>query len=491
MEDMIYSLFKEKVSENPDAMAVTDGQQTLTYAELDRLVNVIQHGFPNKCPARVGVLMNHGVEMIAVLMAILKSGAAYVPVEPSFPPERIRYMMEEARVDFVITNEMYADRIADFPKMYAEQSIGMEVCDETPMSDVRPDSPAYILYTSGTTGKPKGVIVSNRNVCHYARAFAHEFHVREGDTMLQHSVVTFDIFVEEVFATLLNGAALAIPSKTVKSDLHRLMEFIEHNGVTMVSGFPYLLLEMNKLAGLPRSLRLLISGGDVLRASYVTNLIGKVDIYNTYGPSETTVCATYFRCNGTKPLPDGTYPIGKPVKGASVDILDENLRPVPDGKTGEICIGGGGISLGYLGHVPEARNFTHAADGRAVYRSGDLGYRLPNGNIAFLHRKDRQVMIKGKRVECNEVENVLCACKEVENGVVCPYTDEQGLSYLVAYFTPQKNPFSLRALKQRLSLYLPPFMIPEFFVRMKSMPLTPNGKIDRKCLPVILKEECL
>lgn len=203
--------------------------------------------------------------------------------------------------------------------------------------------------------------------------------------MLQYSVCSFDIFVEEVFTTLLSSAVLAIPSAATKKNIHSLMEFATKNNITEISGFPYLLLEMNHLARIPKSLRLLISGGDVLRASYITNSTDKVEIYNTYGPSETTVCASYYRCNNVMPLTDGTYPVGKPVLGTQIEILDEHLFPVKQGEIGEIYILGDGISARYIGNRKrENEAFVTRQNGSVLYRSGDLGYFLPDGNIAFL-----------------------------------------------------------------------------------------------------------
>ena len=464
--ETIYSMFRKQVEAQPEALAVMDEKSRLTFAELDAMATEIASGFPGQDnPARVGIVMTHSVRMIATILAVLKSGAAYVPAEPSFPKERIKYMMQHC--DFVITDDGTV------------QQAGAR----------READLAYILYTSGTTGRPKGVMVTNQNVLHYVRAFQNEFHPRPGDRMLQHSVCSFDIFVEEVFTTLLSGAALCIPAEYTKADMHRLMDFIERNHVTMLSGFPYLLLEMNKLPEIPKCLRLLISGGDVIRGKYIDRLAGQgVMIYNTYGPSETTVCASYFRVDNAKPLADGTYSIGKAVKGVEIMILDDNLRPVADGQTGEICILGGGVSLGYDGDVPENVNFTTMPDGRRVYRSGDLGYVLPDGNLAFLHRKDKQVMIMGKRVESDEVENVLCGQREVETAVVCPQTDTDGLSYLVAYVVPRSRQFDLDSLKRSLSDHLTPFMIPEYFVTMPALPMTPNGKVDRRALPIVRKE---
>jgi len=464
--ETIYDAFKMQVEASPESVAVMDEKKTLTYAQLDMLATEIADGFPVKQPAKVGVVMSHSVEMIATIMAALKAGAAYIPAEPNFPKERIKYMMQDC--DFVVTDN------------------GISV---QPANAKRVEDLAYILYTSGTTGKPKGVMVTNKNVLHYVRAFRHEFNTQPGDRMLQHSVCSFDIFVEEVFTTLLSGATLCIPSEETKADIHRLMDYIERNEVTMLSGFPYLLLEMNKLPQIPHSLRLLISGGDVIRAKYIDHLRTQdVMIYNTYGPSETTVCASYFRVDNAEPLDDGTFSIGKPVMGTSIEILDDSLQPVKEGETGEICIFGDGISLGYQGDVPENANFTSMPDGRHVYRSGDLGYVMPDGNLAFLHRKDKQVMIMGKRVESDEVENVLCKEREVETAVVCPMTDTDGLSYLVAYVVPRTKRFSLSSLKRSLAERLTSFMIPEFFVMMPSLPMTPNGKVDRKALPQVRKE---
>lgn len=470
----IYSVFSRRVSMHPEAVAVVEDGLSITYRNLNMMANAIMSKFYSERYTAIGVVMSHGIEMIAAMLAVLKSGAAYVPAEPSLPPDRIEYMMRTAGATFVITDGY----CSDLPRVQplADRSEARE--------------PAYILYTSGTSGRPKGVVIENHSVVNYANAFEHEFHIGRGDVMLQYSVCSFDIFVEEVFATLLNGATLAIPSKEIhEGSLAELMDFCDRHGVTVISGFPYLIADMNRYHRYPQKLRLLISGGDVIRAAYISWLKDrKFLIYNTYGPSETTVCATYFRIDNAHALDDGTFLIGNAVKGAEVRILDNNLNELPDLATGEICISGEGVSRGYIGDTPEGVNFVTLNDGKRLYRSGDLGYRMPDGNIAFLRRKDRQVMILGKRVEPEEVENVLNESPCVERGVVRAHADEQGLAYLTAYFVPSHKNCQLNKIKQFLRSRLADFMVPEFFVKMDEIPLTVRGKVNYRLLPVVMKE---
>jgi amino acid adenylation domain-containing protein len=489
MENTIYGLFKEKVLQQPEATAIIENKRTLSFKELSAMVDMIADSFPDNTRA-VGIVMRHRAEMIASILAVLKTGAMYIPAEPRFPTGRIHYMMEEAKVDFVLTEMQYASKLEGYEQIYSDCSI----CTAAPGSKNRvytqkPEDLAYILYTSGTTGRPKGVSVTNRNVCHYVRAFENEFHPKRGDIMLQYSVCSFDIFVEEVFTSLLNGAALAIPSEDDKKDIRSLMAFVERHGVTMLSGFPYLLAEMNHLESIPSSLRLLISGGDVLRGYHVDHLLDQAEVYNTYGPSETTVCASYYRCRDGQVLEDGTYPIGHPVLGASIRILDKDGNELPKGETGEICIYGGGVSNGYTGdHDEENKAFVTLPDGSRMYRSGDLGYILPDGNIAFLHRMDTQIMIYGKRVEVMEVESKLYQCSGVEQAIVRPFTDEEGLSYMIAYVVPSKKDLKVSEVRKELSENLTSFMIPEFIVKMPQIPLNVNGKPDMARMPVVMKE---
>lgn len=470
----IYARFREMVEKYPEEIAVIQDGDSLSYAGLDRLVDSIMAKFYDNKPAAVGIVMTHGAMQIAAMLAVLKSGAAYVPAEPALPKDRIDYMMQTAGVSLIITDDFCRD-LLPAEKNMADRST--------------PEGAAYILYTSGTSGKPKGVVVENHSVVNYAEAFENEFHTGPGDKMLQYSVCSFDIFVEEVFTTLLNGAAVAVPPKEIyKGTLDDLMMFVKRHGVTIIDGFPYLLAEMNKLPEIPPSVKLIISGGDVIRAGYITRLRGKnVKIYNTYGPSETTVCSNYYRIDNAQPLDDGTFLIGKPVKGVEVKIMDAEFNEMQPGEIGEICIFGEGVSRGYVGNPPEQKNFVTLPDGRRVYRSGDLGYMLPDGNMAFIHRCDDQVMILGRRVEPEEVENVLNTCPSVERGVVRSFFDDSGLAYLTAYIMPREG-CHLHEVREWLKSKLADFMVPEFFVKVNHIPITARGKVDLNELPVVMKE---
>ena len=471
----IYGKFKEVVLSQPDAPAIFEDGKTVTFSELDKLVDGILAKFSEEAGEFIGIVMHHGIMQIAAMLAVLKSGAAYVPAEPFLPKDRIRYMMNNAGVKFVIDDEFCID---------------IKPCEKDFSDKSKPDGIAYILYTSGTTGKPKGVIVENHSVVNYAKAFEKEMKIGRGDIMLQYSICSFDIFVEEAFATLLNGGALAIPSDEVHNGpLKGLLDFCVRHNVTILDGFPYLIADINHQPELlPPSVNLIISGGDVVRENYITNLRNKgVRIYNTYGPSETCVCSNYYRIDDAKALEDGTYPIGKPISGVNVKILNKDFEEVADGEIGEICIFGEGVGKGYLGNPPEQANYVTLKDGTRFYRSGDMGYRLPDGNMIFLHRRDDQVMILGRRVEPEEVENVLNEYHDIDRGIVRAFLDEAGLHYLVAYVVPNVG-FTLSGLKEWLKSKLSDFMIPEFFVALHKIPLTDRGKVDMEQLPVVLKE---
>lgn len=416
----IYSRFKEMVQRQPQAPALRTATQTVGYSRLDALAAAIQARFPDERPRTVGIVMDHGVELVATILAVLRAGAAYVAAEPGLPPERIRYMMSEAGVDFVATTDAYRHRFAGFrtitvpatlrplaPERMAETEAGRT---PAPVA-VHADAPAYVIFTTGRSGRSNGVVVSQANVMHFADAFEHEFRIGRADVVMQLSVATFDLFEEELFGALLNGATLLIPPAGILNDTARLLEFA-----------------------------------------------------------------------------DGAYPMGRAVDGTEVEVLDDRLRSVVPGLEGEICVMGDGVARGYIGDNPENVNFVNMPDGRRCFCTGDIGYTLADGTVVFLRRKERNVVIEGTRVECDAVADALRRLPEVESGVVCPATDSQGLAFLTAYIVPRHGlKLSLARLRKKLGRYLSAVSMPKFFVRLKKLPLNPNGDLDEGALPFASK----
>ena len=485
--------FQKQVAQTPQNIALTDGVRNMTYAELEQASNVYA-GFLSKQShifrgRYIAVSMNHSINCIVAIMAILKTGNGYIPIEPSFPKERIAYMLQESKADAVITEEEFRTLFGNSVPVYCLEEDTMNQLGDFKCQLYYPseEDTVYVLYTSGSTGEPKGVMVSNKNVINYVEAFQKEFSITQNDCVLQNSVCTFDIFVDEVFPILLAGGTLAIPNEEVKNNMERLLGFIENNNVTVISAFPYFIAELNKVR-IPGSIRLLISGGDVLRFNYIDNLLGQVEVYNTYGPTETTVCATYYHCQKEDIVKYPSIPIGKSIQGVEIYLLDANKKPVKQGEIGEICIRGAGVSKGYLNKPEETKKYFISnpyLENDILYCSGDLGIMNQDGNLLFLRRKDAQVMIYGKRVEPEEVEKCLSRYAGIDFVSVQASVDQEGNAYLVGYIAA-KNAIDKGKLIKYLKQYLPDFMIPKYFILVPHIPLTMNGKIDKLGLPKIL-----
>lgn len=490
MKPTIYSRFKELVTARPDHPAIIDERSCVTYAGLDRLVDTLISRFPSFIPARVGLVMDHSVEQVAAMLAVNKAGAAFVPVEPDFPPERLERFLTENGVDFVITQEKYSHLVSGFtlmiinPDLYADAALH-------PLPDrSRADRPAYILYATSPAGYPVGIMTGNRQVTAMASRFGEAFRITPDDVVMQYSAVIVNLFVQEVFGTLLNGAVLAIPSSATRNDPKALMRFADEQYVSVISGFPYLLHELNSLTALPMTLRMVISGGGTLKPASVSHLVEQIPVYNTYSPREATVLSTVCCCNDTPALPSGRYPAGRPMEGVEVMILDADLRPVPAGQEGEICIAGDGVADSVTGdhRTDMLSSLVTLPDGTRIARTGDVGRLLPDGSLEWRRRCNTEVNILGKRVVTGEVERTLKATGEVANCAVVNYTDEKGCTYLVAYVVPSSKSFSLSWVKNRISQYLPAYMVPEFFVLLGALPVTATGEVNRQALPVVLRD---
>ncbi|MCP5051819.1 MAG: amino acid adenylation domain-containing protein, partial [bacterium] len=511
--------FEEQVAQTPDNIALmgTKLQITnknigsITYGELNNRADLlastlIQKGV--KPDTIVGIMVEPSLEMIIGLWGILKAGGAYLPIDPGYPQERIDFMLRDSNACVLLKSRK--DQIRN-PKSETNPNVpnpndrnknqcfpyivlNFEHLDfefvsnfDIRASDFQISSAnlAYIIYTSGSTGRPKGVLVEHRNLTAYLHAFEKEFHLRSGDTVIQQVSFAFDAFVEELYPILVKGGKLAIPGKGVNKDIHRLCHFIARQQVTMITCSPQVLNGLNSQQ--PKSplasLRIIISGGDRLKAEYIENLLEIGEVYNTYGPTESTVCVTYYKCPASPPLPSNV-PIGKPITNYRVFVLDRYQNLLPIGVGGELCVSGPGVARGYLNQPGLTHSKFQISESSAVkiYKTGDLARWLPDGNVEFLGRIDHQVKVRGFRIEPGEIESHLLAHDEIQNGIVTVRKDSRGDNFLCAYFTSFREP-GKKELKAHLSRELPEYMIPFHFIQLESIPLTANGNVDRKALP--------
>ncbi|MCP5054812.1 MAG: amino acid adenylation domain-containing protein, partial [bacterium] len=535
----LHRLFAEQAGKNPDRIAVVDREEQISYAELNKKAGQLAGVLSEKGTAPgtnpiVGIMIEPGVEMMIGIMGILKAGAAYLPIDPDYPEERIDFMLKDSDAIILLTSgelKSRRDQIrnpksetnpnnqnsnapnknqcfpcvvlnfehSNFESCFTLHDFGFRI------SDLSPSGLAYIIYTSGTTGKPKGVMVEHRNAVAYVHSFYHEFNLTPDDIFLQQASFSFDVFVEEVFPILLTGGRSVIVQRDMLIDMERFSSFMLKQGITIISCSPLLLNEIDKLPD-TGGIRIFINGGDVLKHEYIGNLLKKGGVYNTYGPTESTVCATYYRCS---PDDSGSPPIGKPIANYSVYILGNDFQLLPIGVPGELCVAGAGVSRGYLNRpeltverfIEKDKDFSHGrtrtntdkhGENEKVYLTGDLARWLPDGNIEFLGRIDHQVKIRGYRIELGEIENRLLKHQTVKDTVVAVKENDGGDRYLCAYMvTVNEKELNAAELKDYLSGDLPDYMIPAYFVSLDRFPLTATGKVDRKSLPepVISREK--
>ncbi len=496
----LHQFVSRKATEMPDAAALKFGQATLTYSELDtrsnRLANYLRESGV-KPGDLVGVILKRSVEQIVSIIGILKAGAAYVPVEPNSPPERTAYIIENSRVEVLLTetNEAVSPDAtvkiinikADAEKIAAAGSKSLNLT-------ISPEFPAYIIYTSGSTGKPKGVVVQHRAIVNFALFAADYYEINASDRVLQFASYSFDASLEEIFAAFAAGAMLVLRDEEMISTVENFRQKCVEEKITVLdlpTAYWNELLAGERIE-FPDTVRLIIIGGEKVQIGQARRWQemtgGKIRLVNSYGPTEATVVATVYEINSREPLSTRReIPIGRPVSGAQAVILDKNLKPVPVGVTGELFVGGNNLALGY---VHDARltaekfipNPFQNAPGKRLYRTGDAARFRADGEIEFCGRTDNQVKIRGFRVEPGEIENFLLACEGIENAaVICEPLN--GFNRLAAFFTESSEPpVETAALRAELRQFLPEFMIPSVFVRLDKMPLTANGKVDKTAL---------
>ncbi len=479
----IIGLFKDNITLFENRPAVKCNADSVTYGELDRMSDRVAacliHDHKTEKGHRIGIHVSRSENLIILLLAVLKSGAAYVPIEPDLPPGRIAKMIEASGVSIVISD--FPENLLQIPEIMLLETDELlkksQTYSEYPLSPL-PDDLAYILFTSGSTGEPKGVMVEHHSLTDYALACKKYFSITHEDRVISQSSIAFDTLIEELFPALLAGACVIIVPEGGK-DIQTILNLIENDHITILSTTPLVIAELNKYPETLKKLRILISGGDKLKPSYISDLIGKTTIYNTYGPTETTVCATYHPVTSL----ENAHIIGKPIENRQVYILDHNRHMVPVGIEGEIFIGGTGVARGYLEKKQDIGAFIPDPfyPDKTVYRTGDRARWREDGSIEFIDRTDNQVKIRGYRIELQEIEACIESFDGIKNVHVLP-RDKNNIQYLCAYFTAIST-ISLSELRDHLSDQLPCYMMPAEFIQLEELPLLSNGKIDLKALP--------
>jgi amino acid adenylation domain-containing protein len=489
----VHQLFEAQAARTPNATAMVFGKESLTYGELERRANQLANHLIKlgaSPDGLVGICVERSLEMVVGLLGILKSGAAYVPLDPAYPRDRIAFMLENSEAPLLLTQAQLRESLpstasetvlidSGWPEI-AKQS------EQSPGLTLNPENRAYVIYTSGSTGKPKGVEIPHRAVVNFLATMAERPGMTAGDRLLAVTTLSFDIAGLEMYLPLTQGASFEIVSREVSTDGRRLLEKLAGSGATVMQATPAtwrMLLDAG-WTGDPR-LKILI-GGEAVSQKLASQLLQRsASVWNVYGPTETTIWSTLSKLEAGQ----SAVSIGRPIGNTEIFILDKMLQPVPIGVAGELHIGGDGLARGYLKRpeLTEEKFIAHPLNpdrNARLYRTGDLVRYLPDGNIEFLGRIDHQVKIRGFRIELGEIETVLRQHPGINETVVSAREDTPGDKRVVAYFVPTRDATpTTTELRSFLKEKLPEYMLPSIFVTLRSMPLTPNGKVDRRALP--------
>ncbi len=505
-EKTIHKLFEEQVEKTPDNIAVVYEEKSFTYRELNERANQLARILRDKgvkSDSIVAIMVEKSLDMIVGIMSVLKSGGAYLPIDPEYPKDRIEYMLEDSEAIMLLTQKSVNTDIS-----YSGEIIILdeyETCHEYKSNleaIAEPDNLAYIIYTSGTTGKPKGAMIEHRNV---VRLFFNDrvlFDFTDKDVWTMFHSYCFDFSVWEMYGALLYGGKLIVIPKLIARDTAEYLKVLEKEKVTVLNQTPsafYRLAEEDEKVGKSElCIRYVIFGGEALMPGMLKRFYGKypkTKLINMYGITETTVHVTYKEIT-EEDIRQNISNIGKPIPTLTAYIMDKNAKLLPIGVPGELCVGGEGVCRGYL-RRPEltaekfiANMFAHnpLETGEKLYRSGDLVRMLLDGNMEYLGRIDQQVKIRGHRIELGEIESRLLKYEGIKETIVIARKDEEQNNYLCAYIVLDKEQnqdksLTVTELRQHLDKELPDYMIPSYFIQLEKLPLTTNGKVDRKALP--------
>ena len=491
---LCHQLFEAQVEQRPEAIAAVFESAQLTYRELNRRANQVAHHLQKAgvVPETVvGIYLERSLEMLISLLGVLKAGAAYLPLDPSYPGDRLAFMLKDAAVKFLLCTEAFLGHLPPCgARVFCLDGIGEE-SEENPSSGATAGNLAYVIYTSGSTGKPKGVMICHRSLSNHLLWRHSYFPLVRADRVLHKASFSFDDSVWELLEPLTAGACVVMAKPEGHFDSAYLVSLIAEQHISVACFPPPLLRAVLDEPDLERcrSLRRVTTGGEALTIELQRRFLDRlpIDLYNGYGPTEATIAATFFTCEHNSDRP--SVPIGRPIANTQIYILDRHLHPVPIGVPGELHIGGVGLARGYLNR-PELtaerfipNPFSDDPDAR-LYKTGDLARYLPDGNIEFLGRFDDQVKIRGFRIELGEIETALNEHPDIKACAVLARDDTPGDRRLVAYIVPDENALAASAdLRDFLRRKLPDYMLPSAFIVLAQLPLTPSGKLDRRALP--------
>jgi amino acid adenylation domain-containing protein len=502
----IYQLYDACVEKHGQQEAVIFANRSMSYAHLNREANRLAYVLQRMKigpETLVGICMENSFELITGVLGILKAGGAYIPMDPQYPNERLKVILKDAQPAVLFTSKSLTDRFNDYHGVTICLDAETDVTDNENTGNCRnnskPENAACIIYTSGSSGEPKGTLMNNRNIVNLIYSFMQSYEPGPGDNLLPLTSIASASFVGEILPILTAGGGIVLADKEQVLDMKKLTSLLSAYQVTILSTVPSMIARLNAFQWNPGKLRLLLSGGEAISAGDIYHLQDSVTIVNGYGLTEATICSTYIIVNQHQ-LDFSTNPVisvGKPIINTQVYIFDHLRNPVPIGIPGEIYIGGDGISRGYLNN-PEltAERFisffyrSHKSHMSYIFKTGDLGAWLPDGAVKFLGRLDTQVQVHGYRIELSEVENHLGLHPDIREVVVIDREVVPGDRRLVAYIvTADENgvkriPPTSNQLRDWLSERIPDFMIPGVFETLESIPLTVNGKVNIEALPL-------
>ena len=482
-------LFEAQVQRTPDAVAAEFDGKKLSYRELNERANQLGHYLQKlgvRPEGRVALYLERGLDLIVSMMAVLKAGAAYVPIDQNYPADRVGFMLEDSQASVLLTQSSLVDRLPSFVGQVVNLDRAWErIIQESPARPERrslPQNLAYVIYTSGSTGKPKGVAIGHSSVVAFISWCREMFSPLEFSGVLASTSICFDVSVFETLVPLSCGGTLIIVGNIL--DVERMAN---PERVRVISTVPSAMRELVAMQAVPPSVITINLAGEAVPVSLASQIYATTNVtrvLNLYGPTEDT---TYSTSALLPREPEASVPIGHPIANSKMYVLDGEMRPVPMGVTGEIHIGGAGLARGYLGHPDwTADKFVPNpfADkpGDRLYRSGDLGKFRDDGQLGYLGRNDFQVKVRGHRIELGEIEVALAQIEQIAQAVVVTRERETGEKELIAYVVTSAE-ISNDGLRDRLRQHLPAYMVPSIFVRMESLPLAPNGKINRRALP--------